>query len=165
VDWALAETNAPLVAFVRKLTSMRHQYPIFRRKLFLDGEYIEELGVRDVSWINANGTQMSDEHWHDPAMRCFGMLLDGRAQTTGIRQRGKEATILIVVNGYHKPVNFHLPDCTGGCCWELLIDTNQEELAEPASFRIGESYLLTGRSLLVFVLQSGPEPEVQEPDA
>ncbi|HXA51133.1 MAG TPA: glycogen debranching protein GlgX [Candidatus Acidoferrum sp.] len=165
VNWALAETNAPLVAFVRQLTSMRHQYPIFRRKLFLDGEYIEELGVRDVTWINANGAQMSDENWHDPVMRCFGMLLDGRAQTTGIRQRGKEATALIVVNGYHKPVNFHLPEVAGGSRWELLLDTNQEELPEPGVFRVGESYLLTGRSLLVFVLDSTPGLEVQEPDA
>jgi isoamylase len=165
VDWSLAETNASLIAFVRKLISMRHQYPILRKKLFLDGQYIEELCVRDVTWINANGMQMSDEHWRDPAMRCFGMLLDGRAQASGIRQRGKEATILIVVNGSHEPVNFHLPDCTGGFVWELLIDTNQEELAEPAYFRIGESYLLTPRTLLVFVLESAPETEVLEPDA
>ena len=32
--------------------------------------------------------------WRDAATRCFGMLIDGRAQPTGIRQRGKDATML-----------------------------------------------------------------------
>ncbi len=162
VDWKLAEKNAPLVRFVRKLTSMRHQYPILRRNLFLNGQFIEELGVRDVTWINANGSQMTDEDWHDPAMRCFGMLLDGRAQSTGIRQRGKEATILITVNGSHEPVDFHLPACTGGCRWVLLVDTNSTQTEEGSTFAIGAGYLVTGRSLLVFALEAGPAEEGQE---
>ena len=27
-------------------------------------------------------------------MKCFGMLMDGRAQVTGIRKRGEDATLL-----------------------------------------------------------------------
>jgi isoamylase len=163
VDWSLADENESLVRFVRKLTSLRHKYPILRRNLFLNGEYIEELGVRDVTWINQLGSQMEVEHWHDPATRCFGMLLDGRAQTTGIRQRGKEATILIVINGHHDAVEFTLPECAGACQWSLLIDTNIPEMPETPPFAIGASYTVTGRSLLVFVLEAEPVlPGAQE---
>jgi len=59
-----------------------------RRNLFLNGHYIEELGVRDVTWIDATGLPREEQHWHDTSLGCFGMLLDGRAQSSGIRQRG-----------------------------------------------------------------------------
>jgi len=38
---------------------------------------------------------MQDSHWKDPSMKCFGMLLDGRAQKTGIRKQDKHETVLI----------------------------------------------------------------------
>ncbi|HYZ84171.1 MAG TPA: glycogen debranching protein GlgX, partial [Bryobacteraceae bacterium] len=156
VDWSLAEKNAPLVRFVRQLTSMRHRYPILRRNLFLNGEYLEEIGVRDVTWINTDGTQMEDENWHDPATRCFGALLDGRAQTTGIRQRGKEATILIIINGNPKPVEFTLPECVGACHWSLYIDTSVSDLEEKPQIEINASHVVPGLSLLLFVLETEP---------
>ena len=39
----------------------------------------------------------------------FGMLTDGRSQTTGIRQRGKEATMLLILNSHPEPVEFTMP--------------------------------------------------------
>ncbi|MEA2258207.1 MAG: isoamylase, partial [Acidobacteriaceae bacterium] len=89
VNWELLEKNQHLATFARRLIRMRHKYPILRRNLYLTGQYNEELGVKDLTWINANGSEMEQEHWGDTNMRCFGMLLDGRAQVTGIRQRGK----------------------------------------------------------------------------
>ena len=110
LNWDLKEKGQQLVNFTRRLTSMRHKYPILRRNLFLTGQYNEELGVKDLTWINANGMEMEQEHWGDTNMRCFGMLLDGRAQVTGIRQRGKQATLLIVINDHHDLVEFTLPE-------------------------------------------------------
>jgi isoamylase len=153
VDWKLEEKGQSLIRFVKKLIKLRHQYPILRRNLFLTGEYIEELGVKDVTWINANGSEMQQDQWSDGIMRCFGMLLDGRAQTTGIRQRGREATLLIVINAHTDLVNFTLPECPGGHSWSLLIDTNRPDANEERTFLTGEEYGTTARSLLVFALQ------------
>jgi glycogen operon protein len=158
VDWTLMEKNKEQVEFVRKLTSLRHRYPILRRNLFLTGEYNEELGVKDVTWINANGAEMEDANWGDKGMRCFGMLMDGRAQTSGIHQRGHEATLLMVINGHFDLVKFALPEVPGGDTWKLLIDTNLEGAAEESiekeMFKTGESYGVTARSLLLFELQA-----------
>jgi len=154
LDWDLREQNDDLVRFVRKLAALRHKYSILRRNLFLNGQYIEELDVRDVTWIAPTGAQLSDLDWNDPDLRCFGMLLDGRAQTTGIRQRGKEATILILANGQHEPVEFVLPECAGARQWCLLVDTSHPDIEEAASFEIGTIYSVASRSLLVFVLQA-----------
>ena len=157
VDWTLLEKNKDQVEFVRKLTSLRHRYPILRRNLFLTGEYNEELGVKDVTWINANGSEMEGANWGDSGMRCFGMLMDGRAQTTGLHLRGHEATMLMVMNGHFDLVKFTLPECPGGDTWKLLIDTNLEgdaaESVEKEMFKTGESYDVTARSLLLFELQ------------
>jgi glycogen operon protein len=82
-------------------------------------------------------------------MRCFGMLIDGRAQPTGIRKRGGDATILLVFNAAAEGVNFTLPECAGGDEWTLIIDTNRPE-AEETIARTGDIYTVTGRSVLAF---------------
>jgi glycogen operon protein len=143
-----------LIDYVRKLTGFRHKYPILRRNLFLNGEYNEELGVKDVTWINANGKEMESRDWGDNGMRCFGMLIDGRAQTTGVRQRGKEATLLLVINDHSDLVNFTLPEAVGGSMWSLLVDTNVEDNSEAGHFRIGDGYGVPARSLLLFLLEA-----------
>jgi glycogen operon protein len=154
VNWNLSENGKDLAAFVRKLTGLRHKYPVLRRNLFLTGEYNEDLGVKDVTWINANGSEMEDQQWGDHGMRCFGMLLDGRAQTTGIRQRGKEATLLIIINEHSDVVKFKLPESPGGDHWSLLIDTNDPDGKNQAkAFQIAEIYDITPRSLRLFVLE------------
>ena len=154
LNWDIKEKGEHLIKYVQKLTSFRHKYPILRRNLFLTGEYNEELGVKDVTWINANGKEMEDHNWGDTGMRCFGMLIDGRAQSTGVRQRGKEATLLIVVNDHSDLVNFTLPEAVGGSSWSLLIDTNVEDNSEEGSFKSGDVYGVTARSLLLFQLEA-----------
>ena len=149
------KTGESLIRFVQQLTALRHKYPILRRTRFLTGIYNEELGVKDVTWINAGGHEMKPEEWGDLSMECFGMLMDGRAQPTGIRRRGEDATLLMVLNAYHDLVEFTLPETAGGSNWSLLIDTNLDEDAELGGFATGEVYGVTGRSLLLFALEPG----------
>jgi isoamylase len=89
------------------------------------------------------------------------MLMDGRAQPTGIRKRGEDATLLMVFNAYHDLVEFTLPETVGGWCWQLLIDTNLPEDAEIGRFATGEVYGVTGRSLLLFALQTDDRTDLQ----
>ena len=152
LDWEIGADGQALTRFVRKLTGLRHQYPILRRNRFLTGEYNDALGVRDVSWINANGAEMQPADWEDEGAKCLGMLMDGRSQVTGIRKRGQDATLLMVLNGHHDVVEFKLPEAPGGDGWTLLADTNAPE-AGPASFGFGHAYQVTGRSLLLLLLR------------
>jgi glycogen operon protein len=154
LNWDIKEKGQRLIQFVKRVTAFRHKYPILRRNLFLNGNYNEELGVKDVTWINANGSEMEDHNWGDHGMRCFGMLIDGRAQTSGVRQRGKEATLLLVINDHSDLVNFTLPEAIGGSQWSLLIDTNIEDNSEAGTFKTGDTYGVTARSLLLFLLEA-----------
>jgi isoamylase len=154
LNWEMEVKGKHLIEFVRHLTSLRHKFPILRRGRFYTGAYDEALQVKDLTWINANGAEMEDEHWGDSGMKCFGMLMDGRAQSTGIQKRGGETTMLLVINGHSDLVEFTLPACNGSNTWNLVIDTNLEENNATGSFASGDVYGVTGRSLLLFALEN-----------
>jgi isoamylase len=154
IDWNTAKQNQAQIAFVQKLTALRHKYPVLRRSRFLTGEYNQELQVKDVTWINANGSEMQGSQWADPNMRCLGMLMDGRAQTSGVKQLGHDATLLLVLNVYQDVVQFTLPKCVGGNQWSLLLDTNISDQPEGNIFKMETPYAVTAHSLLLFELQT-----------
>ncbi len=161
VDWTLAETNLEQVRFVQSLTALRRRYPILRRNRFLSTKVNEAIGVKEVTWVSSAGTEMREEDWNN-GTRCVGMLLDGRAQVTGIKQRGQDATMLLVANAHHDVVPFTLPaagDDQAQARWTLLLDT---QFAEPAhatvhDFAAGGVYAVTARSMLLFKLKLPPE--------
>jgi isoamylase len=151
VNWSLAYAHKPTIEFVQALTSLRNRYPVLRRNRFLTGAYNEELGVKDVTWIHPSGTEMNDETWSDAGLRTIGMLIDGRAQMTGVRERGSEATLLLVFNGHHESVKFVLPSPVDGQKWQLLLDSN--DLAMVGQFSIlNEPREIPERSVSVFLL-------------
>ena len=151
LDWDLAEQNADLTGFVRRLTALRERYPILRRSRYLTGAYDEELNVRDVTWVDTQGTEIAPDDWGDT--RTFGMLVDGRARATGIRRLGQDATLLLVLNAHHEDVDFILPALDAGMQWTCLIDTSVAEVRDEAA-PSGASFVSTSRSLQLFLLDA-----------
>src|SRR5229473_636470 len=163
VDWeGIKEEGQSLIVFTRKLLRLRHSLPILRRGRFLTAEYNPGLEVKDVTWINASGREMQKSDWADSKMHCFGMLIDGRAQTSGIKRRASDVTLLIVINGYYDLVKFTLPEFVGGDQWMTFIDSNdpehREESTLASTLKTGEKYEVTGRSLLLLAALTSGEP-------
>ncbi len=154
LDWENNGHAKSMAHFVRRLTHLRHEYPILRRGMFMTGKWNEELQVRDVAWINAAGKQMTGDDWDDNDLRCFGMLMDGRAQASGLRRRGSAVTLLFLVNAGAGKVRFVLPDCTDGKHWKLLFDTFAPDVAHEAQFNIGDPYGVAPRSCQLFRLNA-----------
>jgi glycogen operon protein len=154
VDWDLDPKDYALAEFVRKMIVLRSTYPILRRGRFLTGVYNEELGVKDVSWIAASGAEMTQKDWETGSTRCFGMLMDGRAQATGIRRPASDATLLWVLNAHHGVVSFLLPKVAGGRCWTPIFDTSLPDRVREQTLRMGEIYDAIGRSTVLFALES-----------
>jgi isoamylase len=164
LEWPeISDDGRALSAFVRKLTFLRHAFPILRRGRFLTAQWNEELAVKDVTWINADGSEMSQEQWHDSRMHCFGMLLDGRGQETGIKRQAGDASLLLIMNSYHDVVQVKLPELVGGSRWLCMLDTNQPERLNTPAFEVGHVYDVTGRSFLLFagLTTGGPGRAVQ----
>ena len=164
LEWPdISDDGHALTSFVRKLTFLRHVFPILRRGRFLSAQWNEETQVKDVTWINADGSEMSQKQWQDPYMRCFGMLLDGRCQESGIKRQAGDASLLLIMNAYHDVVKFTLPELVGGSRWLSLLDTNQPERSDTPTFGVGDVYGVTARSFLLLagLTAGGPGRAVQ----
>jgi glycogen operon protein len=154
LDWeGIDEDGRRLTEFVRRLIALRQTFPVLRRGRFFTGAWNDELKVKDSTWLAPDGTEMTAEHWGDGLARCMGVVLDGRAQASGIKKPAGDATLFLVVNSYHDVVRFKLPQWADGARWELLIDTNRDEQNGPTPFEFGHEYDVTGRSLLLFALK------------
>jgi glycogen operon protein len=163
IDWsALDDRGRELLAFTRRLIQIRMNHPILLRGRFLAGAHNPGLDVKDVTWLTPEATEMQEAHWQDPHAKCFGMMLDGRAQESGIKQRGEDETLLVVMNAHHDVVNFKLPEVAEGRQWVRLLDTNDPALHRE-NYAFGSVYLVTGRSLLVFLLQRDSDSHLAEP--
>ncbi len=153
IDWNVSEDGEDLAEFVQKLIMVRQALPMLRRGRFLHGTFDEEIGAKDVTWMSPSGGEMQDAEWGDAGARCFGVLLDGRAQAEGIKRLGSDATMLIVLNAHHDVVNFKLPSAHGGKRWHCIIDTNLPNRDELVPFEFETDYMTTGRSFLVFIME------------
>jgi isoamylase len=158
LNWEkIDDKGQALTSFVRTLIKLKSTFSILRRGRFLKSDLNEALQVKEITWINASGLEMQLSDWNDHNMRCFGMLLDGRAQITGIKRAASDPTLLLVMNAYHEVVKFRIPEVAGGSRWRCFIDTNDPEREELPLFRTNDTYDVAGRSLLIFALDDRGE--------
>jgi isoamylase len=162
VDWSLAQKNVDLPKFVQNVIAIRNRYPVLRRNRFLTGGYNEELGVKDVTWLQSTGAEMSDEQWKDANLHSIGMLIDGRAQPTGVRERGSDATVLLLFNGHHEAVGFTMPPTVDGDEWHLLLNTSNIPEGIGKVMLPGDDVTLEERSLAAFVMQRAETGESKQ---
>ena len=79
MDWSLCETNADLLEFTRKVTELRKNHPVFRRRRFFDGKPIRTGDqVRDIAWSSCIAfehrllPQNADGNAHSPQYQPTG---------------------------------------------------------------------------------------------
>ena len=179
LDWDIPGWGHAQAAWVRRLARLRRDYPVLRRGHFFTGAPTDlpgARGVKDVTWLNADGREMQMADWGDLRMKCFGMLLDGRIPDAGLPLPGGDTTLLLAVNAHYGTVTFTLPPSTGGAAWALLLDTDAGDAPDgppgggpdddgPADgqggapdhaglrrFAFGEVHAMTSRSLMLFAL-------------
>ncbi len=151
IKWDHIDDNGrKLIGFVQFLIELRQRLPLLRRGRFLSGVLNAELEVKDATWLTPAATEMTPEQWHDPHARCLGLLLDGRAQVSGIKKRASDATLLIVVNAHYDPVPFMLPEVAGGVEWLCVLDTGVPDASPPVRFKPRQEHSVPGRSLMLF---------------
>ncbi|MGO2486381.1 MAG: glycogen debranching protein GlgX [Pseudomonas taetrolens] len=153
INWDLDQDGKSLLTFVKRLIKLRMNYPILRRGRFLVGHYNEALGVKDVTWLAADGSEMTTEQWEDAQGRSLGMLLDGRAQVSGVQRAGADATLLIIVNAHHDGVDFTLPEVPQGMGWRGILDTFDAQAKGTRTLSFNSTYYVNGRSLALFELE------------
>jgi glycogen operon protein len=157
LDWDLQEDEKELLEFVKHLIQFRAEQPVLRRRQFFQGRPIRGSEVKDISWLEPSGKEMTDEAWNASFVRCVGVLLAGE-QIDELNARGQRITgdtLLMLLNAHHETIAFTLPVHAAGC-WKLVMDTFAPG-ASPDDFADGENYEIRQRSMAVF-------RRVMEPD-
>jgi isoamylase len=117
VDWRLRSVNLDLLRFVRLLAQLRRRHVEFRRETFLKGA-ASRVGVKDVTWLNAAGTEMTQAQWQDGNLRALGIWFSKKNTLQG--------RLLLLVNAGDGAQIFTLPPSPAIEPWICQFDTAQD---------------------------------------
>jgi glycogen operon protein len=152
MDWSLAEKNADLLAFTRKVVQLRKEHPVFRRRRFFEGKPIRTGDqVRDIAWLTPAGNEMTPEDWGSGLDKCVAVFLNGDS-IPAPDERGERVvddSFLLCFNAHSKAVGFVAPDNSYAEEWTAALDTADPTGAVELVVKAGEKLSLPARSLLV----------------
>ena len=137
VDWRLRAANPELLEFARLLAQLRRRHVEFRRETFLKGA-ASRTGVKDVTWLNVRGTEMSQNDWQDANLRALGIWFG--------EHTGSVEHLLLLVNSAGDAQPFELPAAPAAGPWICLFDTAMDSLAA-SSLGAAKTYVLNARSV------------------
>jgi len=165
LNWERDEKQNQFVEFTRKLIQLRSDHPVFRRPKFFQGRRIRGSEIPDVMWFNPGGSEMSEEEWTSPFVRCLGMLLSGDTMDvlTFEGEPIRDDTFLLLINAHYEPIPFVVPG-QEHIEWQLILDTMDPGgfLMEPKRFASGDDVDLGGRAACLFQLVSGAQAQARE---
>ncbi len=163
--WDLNEEQQDFLEFVRKLIGIWKDNPVLRRRKFLQGRRIRGAESTDITWLQPAGSEMTDDMWNTPGVRCLGMRLNGNAidEADEHGERVIGDTLVVMLNGSDAVVPFVLPATEESERWETALDT--WDPWRPAS-RLpgGSAYELQPRSMAVVRLSVRVEPARRSAD-
>jgi glycogen operon protein len=125
LDWSLDDHRRALLGFTRRLIRLRLSQPVLQRRRFFRGGSLWDSSLKDLAWFRPDGAEMQEADWKEPSARSVGFLLGGDAIATP-DERGERIvgdTLLVLMNAWHEPVTYVLPDVDWGQEWEILVDT------------------------------------------
>jgi isoamylase len=159
LNWELTEDQQQLLEFVKRLTKIWHDQPVLHRRKFFQGRAIRGTDIKDLSWFEPGGGEMSDAAWNAGYIKCLGVRLAGDL-IGDVDERGepiKGDTLLILLNAHHEDLPFLLPSTLAGQQWELMFDTASPQ-AQATRFEGEQKYPLHARSLALLRIVTVEEP-------
>ena len=124
IDWRLSPLQRELLQFTRSVFAIRAAYPVLRRRTFFRHE-VSQGTAKDLTWLRADGAEMTPQEWNDPANHVLGMLMRGEAsdETDERGRRVAEDAILLLLNGGARSKPFILPALGRPGSWAELLNT------------------------------------------
>jgi isoamylase len=137
VDWSLCAANRDLTDFLRLLARLRRTHVEFRRDTFLKGT-ASRAGVKDVSWLHARGSEMTQDDWQDGAVRSLGIWFGKRSHAVG--------RLLLLLNAGESAEAFALPPPPAD--WICRFDTGRPT-DEALELKVESPYRLAASSAVL----------------
>jgi isoamylase len=161
LNWELNEEQQAFLAFVKMVTRFWRTQPVLQRRRFFHGRPIRGSDIKDISWLDPSGHEMSDEAWASLngclAVRLAGDLIDETDE------RGEPIvgeTLLLLLNAHQDKKSFALPATKQEHIWERILDTADPQ-GEALFYKEKETYALEGRSLALLRIRSVEEPKTE----
>ena len=152
LSWELKKQDQDLLAFTQRIISLRNEHPLFRRRYFFQGSPIYGGEVKDIIWLNPDGSETKDDDWTQAPSHCLGVYFAGGKliETDGRGRRLRDNNLLLLLNAHHEDIAFMLPKFEEHDYWGVLLDT-QDAIGTPdiSRYKTGQSYPLGGRSLVL----------------
>jgi isoamylase len=153
VDWQDARNHDILTQFTARLTRLRADHPLFRRRRFFHGRPVEGSALPDIAWLRHDGKPMTQQEWAGGSITPIVVFLNGN----GIPERDAlgepivDDSFLLLFNPLPVDGPFTLPPQAYGRSWEILIDTADPLLAARRRrvLRAGGKLSAAGHSLVV----------------
>ncbi len=152
MDWSLTGRNADLLEFTKKVTALRKDHPVFRRRRFFDGTPIRTgAQVRDIAWLTPAGEEMTLEDWDSGFGKSITVFLNGDAipEPDARGFRVVDDSFLLFFNAHDADLDFVVPQGTYGTQWQACIDTADPEGNTDLVVRAGDKVTLEARSVIV----------------
>jgi isoamylase len=165
VDWDMAETNAGLLEFTRKVSALRREHPVFRRRRFFRGTPAGDGHLADIAWLTPSGGEMGDQDWRTPYARAMTVFLNGDALTEPgpHGELVRDDSFLVMLSADREPLEFTVPGKRYGVRWAVVLDTAADGSADDGSaddgsadrpgaargLRPGDRLQRTGNSMIV----------------
>jgi isoamylase len=157
VDWDRAREFEHLTDFVVRLSALRREHPVFRRRRFFQGRQLRGSHLEDIAWLQPSGEPMADEDWDNGYAKSLAVFLNGNG-IPELDSRGERITddsFLLLFNAHHEQMTFTVPEASYGEAWTVVLDTAapllDEAADEPRSAKAGGTIEAEARSIVVLL--------------
>ncbi len=145
VDWKRVDRE--LHEFVRFVSGLRRQHPIFRRSRWPEADRAPDDSPADIEWFRPDGHPMNQDDWHVPFAKALAVYWysgrGARLNRAGLWMQDR--SFLLLLNAGPDIIDFHLPHL--GENWTQVIDTGAHQPTQERSCRRRRRLPVAGRTL------------------
>ena len=150
LDWNWDDDQRQLFEFTCRAIRLKREQPVLCRRSFFQGRPIRGSEIKDITWFDPSGEEMTDEDWNAGFIRAFSVRLAGDAITEldihGERLVGD--SLALFFNAHHEPVQFKISTQPNTEQWEIVVDT-ANQIPAATSFTSGSQLAVQPRSLVI----------------
>ncbi len=156
--WKLTDEEQEFFEFVCQLIQLRHDQPVLHRPQFFQGRALR--GMKDLSWFEPSGEEMTDESWNAGFVRSLAVRLAGDV-IDDVDERGERLvgdTLMVLLSAHDGEISFCLPPAGVESAWEVIADTAAPQ-RRGATVPADGLYALHSRSLAILKTKTPQKAE------